>query len=205
MKEYVLKTIFLGDAGVGKSSILAKKKLNVFDPDCKSTIGIDFVVIEKSINGVNVKLQIWDSAGQEKYGNIVQSYYREIAGAFLVYDVNIKKTYDNLNLWIDRIKFFSPDCEIVIVGNKIDMNQPIIQEKYIDVPHHLLCSAKSGAGIDEMFDIMMEIFVKKIQHPSFIKNSHSGITIYEEFNFSDECHEVFPKRRKKDTACCQIL
>lgn len=205
MKEFVLKTIFLGDAGVGKSSILAKKKLNVFDPDCKSTIGIDFVVIEKFIDGVNIKLQIWDSAGQEKYSNIVQSYYREIAAAFLVYDVNNEKTYRNLNLWIDRIKYHSPECEIIIVGNKIDIDQPILKGKYSDVPHHLVCSAKSGVGINELFETMIEIFVKKIQTPNFINNKNSGITIYEEFNFIDECNEIIPKRRRKNQSCCIIL
>lgn len=204
MKEYVFKTIFLGNTGVGKSSILSRKKSNVFDPDCRSTIGIDFVSLEKMVDDVNIKIHVWDTAGQDKYENIVQSYYREIAGAFLVYNVNDKKSIESINNWIDRIKYFSPDCEIVIVGNQADLNQTIKLDGIDDIPNQLTCSAKTGFGINAVFDCMIDVLCKKISSPNFNLIKSQGISIYEEFNFTEENHNL-NLNFKKNYKCCNLL
>lgn len=202
MKEYVFKTIFLGNTGVGKTSILSRKKSNVFDTDCKSTIGIDFVCLEKVVNDINIKMHIWDTAGQDKYENIVQSYYREIAGAFLVYNVNDRKSIESINSWIDRIKYFSPNCEIIIVGNKADYNQTIELKNVEDIPIKLTCSAKTGSGIDKIFDSMIQLLCDKINTTYFNLMEHHGISIYEEFNFREENNDI---NLKKNYKCCNLL
>lgn len=201
MKEYVFKTIFLGNTGVGKSSLLSRKKSNVFDLDCKSTIGIDFFSFEDIVDGINIKMNVWDTAGQDKYNNIVQSYYREIAGAFLVYDINNKKSIEDINKWIDRIRYYSPDCEIVIVGNKADFKQTINLKNVDDISTRLTCSAKTGYGVDNIFDNMIKLLINKINKYDFDPNDAPGIKIYEEFNFEEEDHSIELKKNH----CCNLL
>ena len=201
MKEFVFKTIFLGNAGVGKTSILERFKSNVFDTDCKSTIGIDFFSFKTRIDDCNIKLYVWDTAGQEKYSSIVQSYYRQIAGVFLVYDINNKQSLDDLNLWIDRIKRYSPMCEIVIVGNKCEGFNILDTSAYNDIAHKLVCSAKTGVGISQVFNTMIEILLNKTITTSFSPNGIPGISIYEDIDLYEQVDQINPKNHK----CCNLL
>lgn len=201
MKEFVFKTILLGNSGVGKTSIMERYKSNVFDIDCKSTIGIDFFSFKTTIDDYNIKLNIWDTAGQEKYSSIVQSYYRQIAGAFLIYDINNQGSLDDLNLWIDRIKYYSPSCEIIIVGNKCEGPNILDTSQYSDIKHKLVCSAKTGIGISKIFEEMINILFKKVTFYSFVPNSIPGIIIYEDLDLNEEVCEVRPKSHK----CCNLL
>lgn len=201
MKEFVFKTIILGNAGVGKTSIMQRHKSNVFDIDSRSTIGIDFFTFQSQIEDNNVKLYVWDTAGQEKYSSIVQSYYRQIAGAFLVYDINNKTSLEDLNLWINRIKRYSPMCEIIIVGNKCEGFNILDTSEYSDIEHKLVCSAKTGVGVDCVFNTMIEVLIKKTQTSLMLPNGIPGISIYEDLDLYDEIDEVNTKAHK----CCILL
>lgn len=116
------KIIFTGDPAVGKTSIIntimGQKFVNEYEP----SIGVDFFSKTIRYKGKLIKLQIWDSAGQEKFKSLIPNYIRGSSLVFLVYDVTNKETFDHLNNWIEFINNIE-NSNIVIVGNKIDLNE----------------------------------------------------------------------------------
>lgn len=157
--KYTFKCIMIGDSGVGKSSILNRFTEDRYSESFISTIGIDFKVRSIDINKQMVKLQIWDTAGQERYQSITQSYYRNVRGIFLVYDVTNITSFDNIKSWIEKIeKHNQVPHFITLVGNKADIvkNRMVTFEmgkKYADQNgfDFYETSAKKGEEIDIMF------------------------------------------------------
>eukprot|EP00835_Amoeboradix_gromovi_P006643 NODE_827_length_3873_cov_0.542925.p2 type:complete len:225 gc:universal NODE_827_length_3873_cov_0.542925:3442-2768(-) len=130
--DFLLKSIIIGSSNVGKSTILKEfvkrqtnedlvalspVKVDTYNP----TIGVEFAstILEIASNRF-IKLQIWDTAGQERFQSITQSYYRSTAIACVVYAVENVNTFYQMEDWIRKIKLYSPTCEIIIIGNKID-------------------------------------------------------------------------------------
>jgi len=125
LEEIVFKFILVGDTGVGKSSILLKYTEKRFENEHNVTVGVDFR--SKVINYENkamIKLQIWDTAGQETFGSIVRSFYRDAAAIFLVYNVKDKLSFEAVYKWLDEVK---SNCETdpiyILVGNQADNEQ----------------------------------------------------------------------------------
>ena len=109
--------------GVGKSSLISQYTKKEFPENPIPTIAIEFTTkIIKMINGDKVKIQIWDTAGQEKYKSITSHHYRKAVGALLVYDVSRRITFDNCMRWYTELKNYTDkECIICIVGNKLDI------------------------------------------------------------------------------------
>src|SRR5437870_2332915 len=101
--DYVFKIILIGDSGVGKSSILYRLSDDKFS-DVTSTIGVDYKTKIMNIDNKNIKLMIWDTAGQERFRAITSSYYRNVHGAILVYDITNRESFNNLHKWITAIE-----------------------------------------------------------------------------------------------------
>ena len=131
--DYIFKVIIIGDSGVGKSSLLLKYTRDKFDKDYNVTIGVDFgsklIEIPSKDNSLkNIKLQIRDTAGQEKFRTITKSYYRGCAAAIIVFDVTCKESFNNIYSWIKTVREeCSADTNIVLIGNKIDKSGRIIE------------------------------------------------------------------------------
>ena len=106
---YHKKIVVVGDSAVGKTSIVARYINDTFYPNNESTIGAAFFskVIE-SRDGIKDKIEIWDTAGQERYRSLVPMYYREAAGALIVYDVTIKGSLQNAQDWVKDIRQNGP-------------------------------------------------------------------------------------------------
>lgn len=120
--EYIFKYIVIGDTNVGKSCIVLRFIEGVFKKDQENTIGVEFGTKEVEIEGKNVKLQIWDTAGQEAFKSITRSYYRAAAGALLVYDVTSEDSFENVKTWLDEARNNgNEEMVICLVGNKIDL------------------------------------------------------------------------------------
>ena len=87
------------------------------------TIGVEFAT--KSVplkNGGTVKAQIWDTAGQERYRAITSAHYKRAQGALIVYDITLRQTFDDLEVWIENLMSKAePDIQVILVGNKVDM------------------------------------------------------------------------------------
>jgi len=126
--EYLYKVLVVGDIGTGKTSIIKRFVHNIFSMHYKSTIGVDFAL--KVINWDNktvVRLQLWDIAGQERFGNMTRVYYKEAVGAFVVFDVTRVNTFEAVQKWkndIDCKVTLPPDdrpIPVVLIANKCDL------------------------------------------------------------------------------------
>ena len=114
------KIIFVGDSGVGKTTMIKNLNEEPYQDLNESSIGIDFYSKKIKYKGTEIRLQIWDTAGQEKYRGLIPSYIRNAALIFLIYDISSKESFDNLTQWIEFINSYEK-TKIVLCGNKIDL------------------------------------------------------------------------------------
>ena len=114
------KIIFTGDIYVGKTSIINVLMGQKFNNDYEASIGVDFFSKTIKYKGKIIKLQIWDSAGQEKFRSLIPNYIRGSSLVFVVYDISNKKSFNNVNSWVNFVNNIE-NSNIVIVGNKIDL------------------------------------------------------------------------------------
>ncbi|XP_054713570.1 uncharacterized protein LOC129223029 [Uloborus diversus] len=114
-----LNIIVLGDSGVGKTSLLLRFTTQTFKEFQTSTI-IDCLHKQMNIEGKEVKLDLWDTAGQDRYRTLTKSYYRMADGVILVYDVGNIVSFSKLTSWLQELRGMNENAAIVIVGNKTD-------------------------------------------------------------------------------------
>lgn len=186
--NYIIKYIIVGDSGVGKSCLLLQFTDKRFYAGRELTIGVEFGsrFITMS-DGKQIKLQIWDTAGQESFRSITQSYYRGAAGALLVYDISRRETFEHVSTWLaDVRKHANPHTTIVLVGNKCDLDPRSRQvtreegEKFArdnDIPLFIETSAKSAENVEEAFQKTAEDVYEKIKSGVFSPNETSGIRL----------------------------
>jgi len=117
------KLVVLGDAMVGKSSILKRFVLGTFaENGYQSTIAVDFLAKEVQFEDRRVRLQLWDTAGQERYMSLIPGYIRESSGALVVYDVAAKNSFLAVSRWVNKVREdCGPDIPMILVGNKTDL------------------------------------------------------------------------------------
>jgi Ras-related protein Rab-7A len=147
-KRTLLKVIILGDSGVGKTSLMNQYVNKKFSNQYKATIGADFLTKEVQVEDRLVTMQIWDTAGQERFQSLGVAFYRGADCCVLVYDVNVMKSFDNLDNWREEflIQASPSDAEnfpFVVLGNKVDVdggNSRVVSEKKAKA----WCAAKGG-------------------------------------------------------------
>jgi Ras-related protein Rab-1A len=111
--------LMIGDSGVGKSSLLLRFSDDKYREMDSSTIGVDFKVKLVEVENKRVKLQIWDTAGQEKYRTITSSYYRNAQGIIVAFDVTSLESFSNVKIWLQEIDRYAPEqIAVLLVGNK---------------------------------------------------------------------------------------
>lgn len=122
--DFLLKIVLIGDSGVGKTNLLSQFVRNQFNPDSKTTIGVEFATKTIQIDDKTVKAQIWDTAGQERYRAVTSAYYKGAIGAMLLYDITSSISFNALQKWLRELRENS-DSNIVImlVGNKCDLTE----------------------------------------------------------------------------------
>jgi len=149
------KVIFVGDAGTGKTSIINRIIDNPFNETYEVSIGIDFMSKNIRFRGQNIKIQIWDSAGQEKYKGLIPSYVRNSSIVFIVYDISNRTSFDNVANWISFVQNIEKTT-IILCGNKSDLNREVDKKDVEELcqKEGLLffeCSAKTNDNIKNMF------------------------------------------------------
>mmetsp|Transcript_22028 Transcript_22028/g.32748 ORF Transcript_22028/g.32748 Transcript_22028/m.32748 type:complete len:207 (+) Transcript_22028:887-1507(+) len=157
--KYLFKYIIVGDTGVGKSCLLLQFTDKRFQPVHDLTIGVEFGSRTISIDENQIKLQIWDTAGQEKFRSITRSYYRGASGALLVYDITRRDTFEHLTSWLDDCKQFSNEnIVIMLIGNKCDLeSQRVVsteEGQQFAAEHNLTfleTSAKTAENVEKAF------------------------------------------------------
>ena len=116
------KLVFLGDQGVGKTSIITRFMYDSYDKNYQATIGIDFLSKTMYLEDRTVRLQLWDTAGQERFRSLIPSYIRDSSVAVIVYDITNRASFLNTSKWIEDVRNErGNDVIIVLVGNKTDL------------------------------------------------------------------------------------
>ena len=172
--EYIFKIILIGSSGVGKSSILQRYIQKTFNDSYASTIGVDFFMKSINIGEKTIKLQLWDTAGTEKFRSITTGYYRGADAAFVVFDLSAKSSFKAVSEWIENYyKYKNPDSEknVVLIGNKVDLvdKREVTQEEaenYVKDNNifYFETSAKEGKNIEECFNFMAEKLLKQYEN-----------------------------------------
>jgi len=183
----VIKIVLLGDGAVGKTALRLQYMGHGFQSSYLSTIGADFALKEvktihpKTSEEIISKLQIWDLAGQQHYSNIRSNYYMGVHGAFIVFDVSRRDSYDNIGNWIVELKKnVGHEIPIVIIANKIDLRNDVLSANIIHTEEgerivnsilsqfeidvkYIETSAKSGEGVHDAFHALIDDLVLKYE------------------------------------------
>ena len=116
------KIILLGDISVGKSSLILNATKNIFEENYIPTISFSFHFYFLKIKGKIIKLEIWDTCGQETYRALITSFYRSSSFAIMIYSIDRIESFKNMNIWLNEIKAKSnPNIKIALIGNKCDL------------------------------------------------------------------------------------
>ncbi|ORX85488.1 ras-domain-containing protein [Basidiobolus meristosporus CBS 931.73] len=183
---YLFKYIIIGDTGVGKSCLLLQFTDKRFQPAHDLTIGVEFGARFITVDNKSIKLQVWDTAGQESFRSITRSYYRGAAGALLVYDITRRETFEHLAKWLEDAREHSNDnITILLIGNKSDLEgkRAVSKEEgeAFAKEHGLFfleTSAKTSANVEEAFINTAERIYEKIQSGVLnVKNESHGIKV----------------------------
>lgn len=168
LRKYIFKLTVLGDAEVGKTSIIYRYSENRFIGRYIPTIGIDFSAKLMSLGEYNVNLVIWDLGGQHKYRVLRKHYLEGSRGSILVYDITNRDSFDHINRWFDDVSRHCGRVPCILVGNKADMeNERVIAsrdgEKLADKLgiKFIEASAKSGLNVNKAFDSIAKMMINQ--------------------------------------------
>ena len=193
-----IKIIIIGDAGVGKTSLLHRFIFNKFQKDPKQTISVEYTSKLMKIQNKNLRLQLWDTAGQERFKSVTKNFYKNAIGMIIVYDITNNESFKNCESWIlDANQMVNKNCCCCLLGNKSDLkNEKKVDDENIkkfcdkySISSNFECSALTGENIEKVFstlgdDIVTKINEKKIDIED--KNPYNTIKI----NENDETNDI---------------
>ena len=177
--DFICKIIFLGDAGVGKSSILRRYHRDLYTDMTDHTIGVDFFTKMFKRDTKKYKLQIWDTAGQERFNSLITSYFKESTMAVIVFDVTDFNSFKSVQAWINQYETLTDTISmthehykpLIIVGNKCDklekrevkksdvhkfIDDNFLKAEYVEV------SARDNLFIEKIYDAILDNCIKII-------------------------------------------
>ena len=206
MCDILIKLIVLGDSSVGKTSLL--KYLIDQENITKQvpTIGVDFFTKFININNLGVKLQIWDTAGQEVFKSIISHYYKIAIGALLIFDLSSRDSFKNCEYWIKEYLQQRNYGKIILVGNKSDLSENV-SEKEINVfcekydCNYIKCSVLKDDNLQEIFVSIAEKIILDYQNKVF-NNNEEGFIIKSD---SNENRLTISLRKEKNLSNCCVM
>jgi len=208
MKIETYKILLVGDKNVGKTSLLNRYIYGYFPLNTLPTIGIDMGIKQTNFNNIHYKLQLWDLSGNDKYKNIISSYFNKCDIIIFTYDTTNKKTFENLINWIDYIEEYNNEdisnIVKILVGTKSDLeNERQISDKEVknfaenyDMISTIICSSKKNINITDIFDNIIDELIK------FNNDNNLEIEDYVDTDDNEIHHQ---KIKKYNCSCCTIL
>ena len=208
------KILFLGDSGVGKSSLVIRGIKKTFDSSYNPTVGFDLLNYLVKINEKVLKLQIWDTCGQEEFSMCNQSLFKNASMAIMVYSITNKKSYDNIKKWVSRLKTLSKEDTILfLVGNKSDLiNQREVD--FLEAKNYgkknfeffIETSSKNGFNVDILFKKIPIYLFENILEKELNEKEESKLEEYitddQTSSLLDSINLGIQKKKKKCLKCC---
>ena len=174
MKEYnyMFRVVFVGDVAVGKTQIINKFVKNNFSDNSYPTNGVNYATKVVEVEDKTIKLQLWDTSGQERYESITRSYLKGSHLTVLVYAIDDKNSFNNISKWVEEVKIQNKDIKFLLVGNKWDLGEEkrVVTKdeagKYAEENgmEFVEVSAKTGDGIDDMFKSSLSKLLKDVKN-----------------------------------------
>jgi len=175
-REIMYKVLVVGDIAVGKTSIIRRYVNRSFSTQYKTTVGVDFHLKTLKKGDQTIRLQLWDIAGQERFGSMTRIYYKDAVGAFVVFDVSRTSTLETVSRWkqdIDQkvnLREGEESIPVVLLANKIDMGVLIKNKEEMDQ----LCKDlgfiawfETSARLDKNIDNCVEFLLDTIEHKKY--------------------------------------
>ena len=193
--DYTIKILVVGDSTVGKTNFIRMFIENKFNQNYMTTSGIDLKTSSIEIKNKKIRVQLWDTAGQEKYKAITKNLFLKVQAALIVYDITNEETFNNLKTWVRSIK---EECgkqiQMLIIGNKNDLNEERVVDKNIAMEYakeekidYLETSSKTGDNSQKAITLLCE---KVLENTEFTND----------FSFTLDATAISQKNKSK---CCQ--
>ena len=203
-----IKITLIGDSGVGKTCIIGRFTSNQFDLDSLSTEGVSYSKKEYKFEDKILQLDLWDTAGQEKYRSLGKHFYKDSFIVILVYNVTLRESFENLkNIWLDDITNFGEEFKVLaIAGNKCDLyEQEAVSEdeaRAFAKEHdaiYMNVSAKEGTNIKELFNACIKKYFEQnfqVNKKEKKKKMEDSIVIKNKKKKNEK------KKEKEKKGCC---
>ena len=184
------KLIFIGDSSVGKSCLTTKAVKNNFEEYYQATVGFEFLTFNMKVNDKVIKLQIWDTCGQEIYKSLISNFYRNSSLAVLVYAIDNKESFTHVENWLNDLKSqANEDVRIFLVGNKADLEEDRKVSKEEGEKYKL----------DQHLDLFMETSAKTGQNARNVLIEAAKILYNDYLKFDENNANNVPTPKKKGT------
>ena len=212
-----IKVIILGDSYVGKSSLINRLINNKF-VELASTLSIEYHTYIISINEYKIRMQLWDTAGQEKYNSIISNYYKGTDVAIFVYSIDKQETFENIQMWFKHLKENNDNSLNILIGNKLDTEKEggrvvsyenaenFARDNNFFLFREVSCKSKETYEIEDIFEIFDEIG-KYFYEKSKEKNNNADSISYkvsDSMRTLGEKHKIKKEneKNKKKVGCC---
>lgn len=161
------KVVMIGSVAVGKTAIANRLQFKRFDEEYQPTVGAGYIPYRTTYDGKDIELQIWDTAGMERYKSLGSIYYRDANAAVIVYDQTSMESADSLEMWLESFRqTVKTQCYIAIAANKDDLPRKVVPLEKIKgwCESHgfdlFVTSAKDGTGVNELFNTLVKSLIK---------------------------------------------
>ena len=199
-----IKVIILGDSYVGKSSLINRLINNKF-VELSNTLSIEYHTYIISINGYKIRMQIWDTAGQEKFNSLISNYYKNTDVAIFVYSIDKEESFQNLEMWFKHLKDNNENSLNILIGNKLDKEKEgervLNYEKAENFAklnkfflfREISCKSKEIYDIEDIYEIFDEIGKKFYNESKEDRNNSDSVS----YKVSDSMRSLGDKQKLK--------
>ncbi|MFX0081572.1 MAG: Rab family GTPase [Candidatus Hodarchaeota archaeon] len=172
--DFTFKIVIFGDPQTGKTTLTHRFLTNMFKEDFQMTLGVDFLLKMVKLQGENIKLQIWDFAGEERFRYLFPSYIRGANGGIFMYDITNYRSLAHADEWFEIVESeIDYDLPIIFVGGKTDLihlkevstrkAKEVATSKKANV--YIECSSKTGENVQIIFELLTELIFKNLKRP----------------------------------------
>ena len=168
MKNYIFKILIIGNASVGKTSLLRRYVNGMFDESTIMTVGVDFFTKEINYDNAHCLLQLWDLGGQERFRYLLDNFVMGARGALLLFDLTRMPIIEDILEWVNIARLHDMSLPIILIGTKLDLEDLIAVEdedalnvkNTFNMIDYIKTSAKTGYNVEEVFEIMVKELIK---------------------------------------------